>query len=404
MTSSILINFIWQGVDRAGNKIKGELTAASLDEVKQLLRHQGISVQKVQKKTSCLLCQQKEKLNTNDICVLTRQIATMLKAGVSVIQTIDMLAQGHSKQHGRDVLMHIANDIKAGNQVSAALRKHPELFTDLYCDLVSTGEQTGALENIFERLAVYAEKAEALKAKIKKALYYPSAVLVIALIITSILLIFVVPQFKMIFSNFGAELPVFTQMVLSLSNFMQKFGMFILGGSIITSWILVATFKSSIKFRDKVDTYTLTLPVVGEILQKAAIARFTRTLATTFAAGVPLMSALDAAANASSNIVYRTATQFIRSEVAGGNQVFTAMRGTGVFPEMVVQMIAIGEEAGSMDDMLTKVADIYERQVDDLVDNLTRLLEPFIMAVLGLVMGSLIMAMYLPIFQMGNVV
>jgi type IV pilus assembly protein PilC len=328
----------------------------------------------------------------------------MLKAGVSVIQTIDMLAQGHSKQHGRDVLMHIANDIKAGNQVSAALRKHPELFTDLYCDLVSTGEQTGALENIFERLAVYAEKAEALKAKIKKALYYPSAVLVIALIITSILLIFVVPQFKMIFSNFGAELPVFTQMVLSLSNFMQKFGMFILGGSIITSWILVATFKSSIKFRDKVDRYTLTLPVVGEILQKAAIARFTRTLATTFAAGVPLMSALDAAANASSNIVYRTATQFIRSEVAGGNQVFTAMRGTGVFPEMVVQMIAIGEEAGSMDDMLTKVADIYERQVDDLVDNLTRLLEPFIMAVLGLVMGSLIMAMYLPIFQMGNVV
>lgn len=404
MTSSILINFIWQGVDRAGNKIKGELTAASLDEVKQLLRHQGISVQKVQKKTPCLLCQQKEKLNTNDICVLTRQIATMLKAGVSVIQTIDMLAQGHSKQHGRDVLMHIANDIKAGNQVSAALRKHPELFTDLYCDLVSTGEQTGALENIFERLAVYAEKAEALKAKIKKALYYPSAVLVIALIITSILLIFVVPQFKMIFSNFGAELPVFTQMVLSLSNFMQKFGMFILGGSIITSWILVATFKSSIKFRDKVDRYTLTLPVVGEILQKAAIARFTRTLATTFAAGVPLMSALDAAANASSNIVYRTATQFIRSEVAGGNQVFTAMRGTGVFPEMVVQMIAIGEEAGSMDDMLTKVADIYERQVDDLVDNLTRLLEPFIMAVLGLVMGSLIMAMYLPIFQMGNVV
>lgn len=404
MTSSILINFIWQGVDRDGNKIKGELTAASLDEVKQLLRHQGISVQKVQKKTSCLLCQQKEKLNTNDICVLTRQIATMLKAGVSVIQTIDMLAQGHSKQHGRDVLMHIANDIKAGNQVSAALRKHPELFTDLYCDLVSTGEQTGALENIFERLAVYAEKAEALKAKIKKALYYPSAVLVIALIITSILLIFVVPQFKMIFSNFGAELPVFTQMVLSLSNFMQKFGMFILGGSIITSWILVATFKSSIKFRDKVDRYTLTLPVVGEILQKAAIARFTRTLATTFAAGVPLMSALDAAANASSNIVYRTATQFIRSEVAGGNQVFTAMRGTGVFPEMVVQMIAIGEEAGSMDDMLTKVADIYERQVDDLVDNLTRLLEPFIMAVLGLVMGSLIMAMYLPIFQMGNVV
>jgi type IV pilus assembly protein PilC len=404
MTSSILINFIWQGVDRAGNKIKGELTAASLDEVKQLLRHQGISVQKVQKKTSCLLCQQKEKLNTNDICVLTRQIATMLKAGVSVIQTIDMLAQGHSKQHGRDVLMHIANDIKAGNQVSAALRKHPELFTDLYCDLVSTGEQTGALENIFERLAVYAEKAEALKAKIKKALYYPSAVLVIALIITSILLIFVVPQFKMIFSNFGAELPVVTQMVLSLSNFMQKFGMFILGGSIITSWILVATFKSSIKFRDKVDRYTLTLPVVGEILQKAAIARFTRTLATTFAAGVPLMISLDEAANASSNIVYRTATQFIRSEVAGGNQVFTAMRGTGVFPEMVVQMIAIGEEAGSMDDMLTKVADIYERQVDDLVDNLTRLLEPFIMAVLGLVMGSLIMAMYLPIFQMGNVV
>ena len=404
MPNTALHTFEWNGADRKGNNVKGEMSAGSISEVKNLLRRRGISAQKVKKKTTSFLSRQKEKLDAGDICVMTRQIATMLGAGVSLIQTIDMLAQGHNKKQGREILSDIAHEVKAGNPLSAALRKHPDIFDDLYCDLVSTGEQSGALETIFERIALYKEKAEALKSKIKKAMFYPIAVLVVAFIVTTILLIFVVPQFEEIFSSFGAELPVFTQMVLNLSGFIQTYGVFIGVVLALFSWFIAKTHKKSQKFRDAVDAKVLKLPVVGDILQKAAIARFTRTLATTFAAGVPLITALESAAGASGNAVYRNAIMFMRQEVAGGIQMFSAMRSTGVFPDMVIQMIAIGEESGSVDAMLSKVATIYEAQVDDLVDGLTSLLEPMIMAVLGVVIGGLIVAMYLPIFQMGNVV
>jgi type IV pilus assembly protein PilC len=403
MSDSINV-FTWQGANRRGHSVKGEISAKSLTEAKHLLRRQGISARKVKKQQTSLLGRKKDKVTAADIAIITRQIATMLGAGVSVLQTLDMIATGHSKQSARTILGDVANEVKSGNPVSYSLRKHPDHFDELYCDLVDTGEQSGALETIFERVAVYKEKAEALKSKIKKAMFYPIAVVVVAFIVTLILLIFVVPQFKAIFSSFGAELPVFTQMVLNLSEFIQYYGVFIGMGIAAAGWLFVKAYKQSLALRDRVDTQQLKIPVIGPILQKAAIARFTRTLATTFAAGVPLISALDSAANASGNAVYRDAIRFIRKEVASGMQMYIAMRATNVFPDMVVQMIAIGEESGAIDEMLSKIATIYEAEVDDMVDGLTSLLEPMIMAVLGVVIGGLIIAMYLPIFQMGNIV
>lgn len=403
MASSIS-NFTWQGANRKGQTVKGEISASNLSEAKHLLRRQGISAQKIKKVQTSLLSRKKDKMTPADIAIITRQVATMLSAGVSVLKTLEMIASGHAKSSARTMLSEISNEVKAGNPVAQSLRKHPDQFDDLYCDLVDTGEQSGALETIFERVAVYKEKAEALKSKIKKAMFYPIAVVVVAFIVTLILLIFVVPQFQAIFSSFGAELPVFTQMVLNLSEFIQHYGVFIGIGLGIAGWSFANAHKRSLALRDRVDKQILKIPVIGPILQKAAIARFTRTLATTFAAGVPLIAALDSAANASGNAVYRDAIRYMRKEVASGMQMYVAMRATNVFPDMVVQMIAIGEESGAVDEMLSKIATIYEAEVDDMVDGLTSLLEPMIMAVLGVVIGGLIIAMYLPIFQMGNVV
>ncbi len=398
-----LDTFEYTGADRQGNSRKGEINAASIKEAKNLLRRQGISATKVKKQSKSLLGGN-DKINANDIAVLSRQIATMLGAGVTLIQSLEMIGQGHAKQSMRKLLGEIVHEVQAGSPLSSALRKHPEYFEDLYCDLVETGEQSGALETIYDRIAVYKEKAEALKSKIKKAMFYPVAVIVVAFIVTTILLIFVVPQFEEIFSSFGAELPAFTQLVLAISRFVQDYGVFIAVAAGVAGWSFIRAHKKSLALRDKVDKQVLNIPVVGEILKKAAIARFTRTLSTTFAAGVPLIGALDSAAGASGNAVYRDAILFIRKEVAGGMQMHTAMRATAVFPDMVTQMIAIGEESGAVDDMLGKIATIYEAEVDDMVDGLTSLLEPLIMAVLGVVIGGLIVAMYLPIFQMGNVV
>jgi type IV pilus assembly protein PilC len=327
-----------------------------------------------------------------------------LGAGVTLIQSLEMIGSGHSKMSMRDLLGEITNEVKSGNPLSSALRKHPEKFDDLYCDLVETGEQSGALESIYDRIALYKEKAEALKSKIKKAMFYPIAVLVVAFIVTSILLIFVVPQFEEIFAGFGAELPVFTQFVIALSNGMQNYGPFIAVGFFIAAILFKKAHTKSLSLRDNVDKKILMIPVIGDILRKAAVARFSRTLSTTFAAGVPLISALDSAAGASGNAVFRKAILFVKKEVAGGLQMNVAMRATNIFPPMVTQMIAIGEESGSVDSMLEKIATIYEAEVDDMVDGLTSLLEPMIMAVLGVVIGGLIIAMYLPIFEMGNVV
>jgi type IV pilus assembly protein PilC len=395
--------FTWVGTTKGGKSGKGEITAGSLHEAKNLLRRQGVSATKV-KKVAKPLFGGKQKITAQDIAVLSRQLATMLGAGVTLIQSIDMIAAGHANPSMRELLNSIGNEVKSGNPLSSALRKHPDKFDDLYCDLVETGEQSGALETIYDRIALYKEKAEALKSKIKKAMFYPIAVLVVAFIVTTILLVFVVPQFEEIFAGFGAELPVFTQMVLNLSNFVQKWGVFIGAGMAAAAIMFVRAHRNSIKLRDYVDKRILRIPIIGEILKKAAIARFTRTLSTTFAAGVPLIGALDSAAGASGNAVFRDAILFIKKEVSGGVQMNVAMRATNVFPDMVTQMIAIGEESGAVDEMLSKIATIYEAEVDDMVDGLTSLLEPMIMSVLGVVIGGLIVAMYLPIFQMGAVV
>lgn len=395
--------FVWSGSDNKGNRNKGEITASSLLEAKNLLRRRGISATRVKKQASPLF-KKKDKVTASDVCIISRQIATMLGAGVTLIQSLEMIGQGHAKVSVRKMMNDITSEVKSGNPLSSALRKHPLQFDDLYCDLVETGEQSGALETIYDRIALYKEKAEALKSKIKKAMFYPIAVLVVAFIVTTILLVFVVPQFEEIFAGFGAELPVFTQMVLNLSNFVQKWGIFIGAGMAAAAIMFVRAHRSSIKLRDYVDKRILRIPIIGEILKKAAIARFTRTLSTTFAAGVPLIGALDSAAGASGNAVFRDAILFIKKEVSGGVQMNVAMRATNVFPDMVTQMIAIGEESGAVDEMLSKIATIYEAEVDDMVDGLTSLLEPMIMSVLGVVIGGLIVAMYLPIFQMGAVV
>ncbi|MEG3765630.1 type II secretion system F family protein [Alteromonas sp. 14N.309.X.WAT.G.H12] len=395
--------FIWQGKDKQGSNRKGEISAISLLEAKNLLRRQGISAHKVKKQPRSLFGGGK-KINAKDICVISRQIATMLNAGVTLIQSLEMIAQGHDKPAMRKLLGEITDEVKAGNPLSSALRKHPLYFEDLYCDLVKTGEQSGALETIYDRIATYKEKAEALKSKIKKAMFYPIAVVVVAFIVTTILLVFVVPQFEEIFSSFGAELPAFTQLVLGISRFVQDYGIFIAMAMVAAAILFIRAHRKSPKLRDNVDKLILKIPVVGAILKKAAVARFARTLSTTFAAGVPLIGALDSAAGAAGNAVYRDAIQFIKKEVAGGMQMNTAMRATNVFPDMVTQMVAIGEESGAVDEMLSKIATIYEAEVDDMVDGLTSLLEPMIMAVLGVIIGGLIIAMYLPIFDMGNVV
>ena len=396
--------FVYSGSDKRGQLVKGEISALTVLEAKNQLRRQGIAAKKVKKLAKPLFGKGTEKIKPVDIAVLSRQIATMLSAGVSLIQTLEMIAGGHPNMAMRKLLSEITAEVSAGNPLSSALRKHPEHFEDLYCDLVETGEQSGALETIYDRIAIYKEKAEALKSKIKKAMFYPIAVIVVAFIVTTILLVFVVPQFEEIFSSFGAELPAFTQFVVGISRFMQDYGLFLGGGLFIALTLFFKAHKKSLKLRDSVDKKILKIPVIGEILKKASVARFTRTLSTTFAAGEPLIGALDSAAGAAGNAVFRDAILFVKKEVAGGIQMNAAMRSTGTFPEMVVQMIAIGEESGSVDDMLSKIATIYEAEVDDMVDGLTSLLEPMIMAVLGVVIGGLIVAMYLPIFEMGNVI
>ncbi|WP_289027860.1 type II secretion system F family protein [uncultured Paraglaciecola sp.] len=404
MASTTPTTFTYQGNNKNGQAVKGEISAMTVLEAKNQLRRQGIAAKRVKKLAKPLFGKGGEKITPADIAMLSRQIATMLTAGVSLIQTLEMIATGHANMSMRKLLVEITAEVSAGNPLSSTLRKHPKYFDDLYCDLVETGEQSGALETIYDRIALYKEKAEALKSKIKKAMFYPIAVIVVAAIVTTILLIFVVPQFEEIFSSFGAELPAFTQFVLGISRFMQDYGLFVGAGLFAFGFLFKKAHAKSRNLRDSVDKKVLKIPVIGEILKKASVARFTRTLSTTFAAGVPLISALDSAAGAAGNAVFRDAILFVKKEVAGGIQMNAAMRSTGTFPEMVVQMIAIGEESGSVDEMLSKVANIYEAEVDDMVDGLTSLLEPMIMAVLGVVIGGLIVAMYLPIFEMGNVV
>ena len=398
-------NFKWEGADKKGQKLKGEMTAETPAIIKAQLRKQGISPLKVNKVAQPLFGGGKGKpIEPADIAMFSRQIATMMKSGVPLVQSFDIIGRGNDKPAVQDLLLSVKADIESGQTMADSLRKHPKHFDDLFCDLVDAGEQSGSLEGMLDRIATYKEKSEALKSKIKKALNYPIAVVVIAIIVTAILLIKVVPQFQDIFSSFGAELPAFTLFVIGLSDFMVAYWWIFLFSIIGIGFTYKTMYQKSKSLRDKQDKLLLRAPVIGEILHKAAIARYTRTLSTTFAAGVPLVEALDSAAGASGNALYRDAIYQIRNDVTTGMQMNMAMQSTGIFPNMVVQMIAIGEEAGSIDSMLSKVADIYEQQVDDAVDGLSALLEPVIMGVLGILVGGLIIAMYLPIFQLGQVV
>ena len=400
-----LTTFSWVGVNARGKRMEGELTGPNVAIVKAQLRKQGITPSKVKKKAQPLFgLNSSQKITPKEIAILTRQIATMLLAGVSLIQALDMIASGSENKSLQGLVTRIADEVKAGDPLSQALRAHPKYFDDLYCDLVESGEQSGALDRIFERVAIYKEKAEALKSKIKKALFYPIAVLTVAFLVTAILLIFVVPQFESVFAGLGAELPAFTQLIVNISEFMQAYWWLVFGGIGGFIFIFKRIHQSNKNVRDNTDKAILKLPIIGEILNKAAVARYARTLSTTFAAGVPLVDALDSAAGASGNAVYRDAILDIKNEVSSGNQMNFAMKNTGVFPEMVIQMVSIGEESGALDDMLAKVASIYEQEVDDAVDGLSSLLEPFIMVILGVLVGGLIVGMYLPIFQLGSIV
>lgn len=336
--------------------------------------------------------------------MVTRQIATMLAAGVPLVTTIEMLGRGHEKQKMRELLGTVLSEIQSGIPLSDSLRPHRRYFDDLYVDLVAAGEHSGSLDAVFDRIATYREKAEQLKSKIKKAMFYPAAVVVVAILVTTLLLLFVVPQFEEIFNSFGAELPAFTQFIIGISRFLQSSWYIFFFAIVISIWLFVRAHRNSQVVRDRVDELVLKIPVIGNILHKAAMARFSRTLATTFAAGVPLIDGMESAAGASGNAVYRKALLKVRQEVMAGMQMNVAMRTTGLFPDMLIQMVMIGEESGSLDNMLNKVANIYEMQVDDAVDGLSSLIEPIMMVVIGTLVGGLIVGMYLPIFQMGNVV
>jgi type IV pilus assembly protein PilC len=395
--------FVWEGKDRKGNKSKGELNGTNLALVKAQLRKQGIIPDKVKKKPKPLFGGSK-KITPFDIAMLTRQMATMMKAGVPLVQSFDIVADGLENKGLQALVLNIRNDISSGTSFAGSLRKHPRHFDDLYCNLVDSGEKAGALEHMLDRIATYLEKTELLKKKVKKAMTYPIAVVVVAIIVTAILLVKVVPQFETLFQGFGAELPVFTQMVVNLSEWMQTWWFVVLLGIVGTIFLFRESIRRSQKFSDLVDKLSLKIPVAGEILDKSAVAKFGRVLSTTFAAGVPLVDALDSVAGATGNAVYRDAINRIKTDVSSGTQLQAAMRQQDVFPVMAVQLTAIGEESGNLDEMLAKVAEHYEAVVDDMVDNLTALMEPMIMAVLGVLVGGLIIAMYLPIFQMGQVV
>jgi type IV pilus assembly protein PilC len=394
--------WVWQGTDRKGNRLKGRSLGVSENEVRADLRRQGVTPVRIRKERK--LFGGGGKITPLDIAVFSRQLATMLTAGIPLVQAFEIVGVGHDKPAMQNLILNIKVDIESGTTLHEALAKHPLYFDDLFINLVEAGEQAGALESLLDKIATYKEKTEALKKKIKKALFYPAAVLAVAVIVTLILLIFVIPQFEALFKGFGADLPAFTRMVIGMSRYVQDQGWWmamIAGGTVFG---FAYFHKRSRPLRQFIDRMMLRIPIVGPILVKAAIARFARTLATMFSAGVPLVEAMQSVAGATGNIVYEEATLRMKDEVATGLRLQRAMENTGLFPNMVVQMIAVGEESGSLDEMASKVADFYELEVDSAVDSLSSLLEPLIMVILGVLVGGLVIAMYLPIFKLGAVV
>ncbi len=396
--------FAWEGTDRKGNRIKGESRAANIALARADLRRQGITPLKVKKKSSSIFTNRKQKITSKDIAIFSRQLATMMSAGVPMVQAFDIVGRGHNNPSMQEMILSIKADVEGGTSLTASLRKHPIYFDDLFCNLVEAGEQAGVLETLLHKIATYKEKTESLKGKIKKALFYPTAVIVVAILIIAIIMIFVIPQFKDLFSSFGADLPAFTRFVITISDFVAAWWWAILVavvGIVVTASNI---WKRSPKFRETLDRILLKIPVIGMIMHKAALARFCRTTATMFAAGVPLVEALQSVSGATGSTVYQQAVLKMRDDVATGQSLQLAMRQQGLFPHMVIQMVTIGEESGALDDMLAKVADFYEEEVDNAVDALSSLLEPMIMVILGTVVGGLVVALYLPIFQLGSVV
>jgi type IV pilus assembly protein PilC len=395
------ITFLWEGKDKKGKVVKGEIRAAGEAVVNATLRRQGITVTKVKKQGAFAA---KGKITEKDITLFTRQLATMMKAGVPLLQAFDIVGKGHNNPAVAKLLGDIKADVETGSSLSTSFRKYPLYFDALFCNLVGAGEQAGILDTLLDRLATYKEKIIAIKGKIKSALVYPTSILVVAFVITTVIMIFVIPAFKTLFSGFGADLPAPTLFVMAVSDFFVSYWWAIFGSIGGGLWFFFYTWKRSEKLQSTMDRLLLKLPIIGEIIRKATIARFSRTLSTMFSAGVPLVEALDSVAGASGNRVYYDATKRIQSEISTGTSLTVAMQNAQVFPNMVLQMTAIGEESGALDSMLGKVADFYEAEVDDAVDAMSSLMEPVIMVVLGTLIGGLVIAMYMPIFKMGAAV
>lgn len=392
--------YLWEGVDKGGKAVKGEMRANGEATVSVSLRRDGIRVSKIKKKRFT----RAQKITEKDIAIFTRQLATMMKAGVPLIQSFDIVARGHTNPSVSKLMNDIRNDVETGTSLNQAFRKYPLYFDTLFCNLIGAGEQAGILEDLLDRLAIYKEKTIAIKGKIKSALFYPAAVVVVAFLVTSIIMIWVVPSFKQVFSNFGADLPWLTLRVIDISDFFVEYWYLIFGGLFGGLYFFFQAWKRSEKMQRVMDRILLRMPIFGNVIRKATIARWTRTLATMFAAGVPLVESLDSVGGASGNIVYADATKKIQTEVSTGTSLNVSMNNSDVFPNMVIQMVSIGEESGSLDEMLGKVADFYEAEVDDAVASLSSLIEPLIMVVLGVLIGGLVIAMYLPIFKLGAVV
>ncbi len=396
------VTYAWEGTDRKGKKIKGEMKATGEAFVNATLRRQGVTVLKIKKLSG--LNRGGGKVTDKDVTLFTRQLSTMMKSGVPLLQAFEIVGKGHNNPAVSKLLSDIKSDVETGSSLSVAFRKYPLYFDALYCNLVSAGEQAGILDDLLDRLASYKEKIQAIKSKIKSALFYPISIIVVAFLITAVIMIFVIPAFKDLFSGFGADLPAPTLIVMGISDFFVSYWWAIFGSVGGGVWFFFYTWKRSEKMQATMDRLMLRLPVFGELLRKATVARFARTLSTMFAAGVPLVDALDSVAGASGNRVYYEATKRIQSEVSTGTSLTVAMQNADVFPNMVLQMVAIGEESGALDSMLSKVADFYEQEVDDAVEALSSLMEPVIMVVLGTLIGGLVIAMYLPIFKMGSAI
>ncbi|PIV87962.1 MAG: type II secretion system protein F [Hydrogenophilales bacterium CG17_big_fil_post_rev_8_21_14_2_50_63_12] len=401
LAKTIEVPFLWEGTDKTGKKVKGQMLAPGEAFVRQTLRRQGINATKVNKQS---VFARVHKITEKDIALFTRQLATMLKAGVPLLQAFDISARSHANPSLQRLLGEIKSDVETGTSMNAAFRKHPQYFDGLYCNLVHAGEQAGILDSVLDRVATYKEKMLALKGQIKSALFYPIIVLIVAFVITAGIMLFVIPAFKDLYGKAGADLPALTMIVLHISDLFVNYWYLILlciGGGVFA---VTQAWKRSPAFRARMDAWMLKIPVFGPLIEKATVARWSRTFASMFAAGVPMVEALDSVAGAAGNHVFMEATQAIRSQVATGSSLASCLQGAGVFPNMLIQMVAIGEESGSLDSMLSKVADYYEREVDDAVAGLSSLMEPFIMVILGTLIGGIVIAMYLPIFKMGSVV